>query len=53
MADTHATAKAPTVPTDGTFPYWTTRCGKRLDSASLHITDQSKLVTCAKCKVAK
>jgi hypothetical protein len=50
MADTHRPSKSPTIPTDGSFPYWTTVCGKRLDGASLAISDTAANVTCAICK---
>lgn len=50
MADTHRPSASPTIPTDGRFPFWTTVCGKRLDAASLHISDTAANVTCESCR---
>ena len=52
MAEVHAAAKAITIPADGTFPYWTTVCGKRLDEKAIGITSNSGDVTCAVCAAA-
>jgi hypothetical protein len=46
----HSIAKAVTIPADGSFPFWETACGKRLDSEALGITSNKADVTCLKCQ---
>jgi hypothetical protein len=52
-AAVHFVAASPTIPTDGTFPYWETRCGKRLDQETLGVTSNKADVTCLRCQKAK
>jgi hypothetical protein len=49
MGDTHAIADAPNVPTDGTSPYWMTKCGLRLDEQEIAVSSNPDDITCAEC----
>lgn len=55
MADkqVHMTRKTITVPADGTFPFWETVCGKRLDAEALGVTSNKADVTCLRCQKGK